>query len=100
MPRYSAQLALRHSALGRALNVQMTKFLNADLALGLTFAAAAMAAGNQSSRKERNRTNAQKALDAVVKHRHQANLNSDDSAQIETKINRLRIAIQKLDQAE
>ena len=97
MSQESARLALKQSALGRALSLQMSKFLNADLALGLTFAAAAMAAGKQPKRRERNRTHAQNALDAVVKHRRRANLNSDDSAQIETKINRLRSAIEKLD---
>ena len=98
MSRDLVRLALKESALGRALSFEMTKFLKTDLALGLTFAAAALASGRHSQRKERNRTNAQKALDTVVKHRDRANLNPDDYAQIETKIDRLRAALQKLDQ--
>ncbi len=76
----------------------MVEFLNADLDLGLTFAAAAAAASRHTKRKERNRTNARKALDAVMKYRHRANLDGNESAQIDTKINRLRGALEKLDQ--
>ena len=75
----------------------MVKFLDADLDLGLTFANAAMTACKLPKRKERNRTNAQKALDAVVKHHRRADLNADESAKINTKINLLRGALEKLD---
>jgi len=75
----------------------MLNFLHADLDLGLTFANAAIAAGKQPKRKERNRTNAQKALDAVVKHHRRADLDPDESAKIDTKINLLRSALEKLD---
>ena len=77
----------------------MVQFLNADLDLGLTFAAAATGAGAQTNRRDRNRINAQKALEAVVKLRLRANLDPDESAQIDTKIKRLRSALEKLDQA-
>ena len=98
MSRASARLAWQQSALARDLTLEMTKFLNVDLALGLTFATAALGApGNQPKRRERNRINAQKALDAVVRHRHRANLPPDESAQIDIKINRLRLALERLD---
>ena len=97
MSTRSARLALHQSALLRDLRLQTVRFLHADLNLGLTFASAAMAAGKLPKRKERNRTNAQKALDAVVKHNRRADLDAYESAKLDTKISLLRSALEKLD---
>ena len=84
------------TVLARALNAQMAKFLEVDVALGLTFAHIATNATKDPHKRERNTLNAQKALASVLKYKSRTRLDTARAILIESKVDRLKTALKNL----
>lgn len=70
-------------------------FLRAEIHIGLGLAKISLGA-NSSEKRERNRTNARKAYDAILRFRRDEELSSGDRAEIEAGLAKLRSALKSL----
>lgn len=70
-------------------------FLNAEIHTGLTMAHIALRA-RRPDKKERNRTNARKAYDAILHYLPQSNLSSSEAKEIQSRLAELRSVLQRL----
>lgn len=71
-------------------------FLMTDLELGLTLTRVASSAREASEKRNRNRTNARRAYDAVWRISRHAFLNSDERQEVTEKLSELKAALEQL----
>ncbi len=71
------------------------RFLRTELATGLTLSRIAHHA-NHPDKADRNRANARKAYDAVLRFTPQVNLSQEETEEIKSKLAKLKAALQSL----
>jgi hypothetical protein len=83
--------------LARKVDMQLAEldFLRSELTTGLTLIKIAHDA-NQSDKADRNRANARKAYDAVLRFSSKVSLSDVETSEIKSKLAELRAALQSL----
>ena len=92
-----AALATKKKALRASKgNAGGLQFLKIDLDLGLTFAQIALNPNCGDQRRARNQANARKVYDTAVHWKGRLTISEPDTVEIDTKLRRLRSALEKL----
>ena len=74
-------------------NANGIAFMRTEVSLGLEFARIASSAGDQTQKRERNRANAQKAYDSLLKFLPRLSLTAAESRELYSGAERVRLAI-------
>ena len=85
--------SLDFDKLRASLNNRRIEFLQVDLDLGLTMAQIAACADNGSERRERNRCNARRAYNAILKFHEKVVTTAEQSRQLNRKLRLLHTAL-------
>ena len=75
-------------------------FMRTEVSVGLEFAELASGAGDQTQKRERNRANAQKAYDSLMKFLPRLSLTPAESSELNSGVEQLRLAIAAIPAAD
>ena len=74
-------------------NAMGIDFMRTEISMGLAFAKVASGAGDQIQKRDRNRANAQKAYDALLKFLPRLSLKAAEAKELYSGAERVRLAI-------